>query len=105
TLTKAVNMAQVNVGNAEQAALGAQQEQSEKTQLFEAAKTRVEQLLGQLSVARSDYSKTKDAAMKAAAAAHEAKQNANPAGRCSRSLATARLMAKRHRLLGHRMRH
>lgn len=66
-------MAQANVGNSEQAAQGAQQELSEKTQLLEAAKNRVEQLLRQLSSARADLANTKQAAYKASAAAHEAK--------------------------------
>lgn len=65
--------AQANVGNSEQAAQGAQQALSEKTQLMEAAKNRVEQLLRQLSSARTDFANTKQAAYKASAAAHEAK--------------------------------
>lgn len=73
TLTGAVQTAQANVGNSEQAAQGAQQELSEKTQLMEAAKNRVEQLLRQLSAARTDFTSTKQAAYKASAAAHEAK--------------------------------
>lgn len=77
TLTGAVQMAQANVGNSEQAAQGAQQQLSEKTQLMEAAKNRVEQLLRQLSSARTDYANTKTAAYKASAAAHEAKVNAS----------------------------
>lgn len=76
TLTGAVQTAQANVGNSEQAAQGAQQELAEKTQLMEAAKNRVEQLLRQLSAARSDYGNTKNAAYKASQAAHEAKVNA-----------------------------
>ncbi|XP_055914528.1 fas-binding factor 1 homolog [Eupeodes corollae] len=76
TLTQAVQTAQANVGNSEQAALGAQQELSEKTQLLEAAKNRVEQLLRQLSEARTDFASTKQAAYKASASAHEAKLNA-----------------------------
>lgn len=43
---------------------------------MEAAKNRVEQLLRQLSSARSDYGNTKQAAYKASSAAHEAKVNA-----------------------------
>lgn len=90
TLTGAVQTAQANVrnlnligkmfyfwkqqvGNSEQAAQGAQQALSEKTQLMEAAKNRVEQLLRQLSSARTDFANTKQAAYKASAAAHEAK--------------------------------
>lgn len=73
TLTGAVQTAQANVGNSEQAAQGAQQELSEKTQLMEAAKNRVEQLLRQLSAARTDFTSTKQAAYKASSAAHEAK--------------------------------
>lgn len=68
--------AQANVGNSEQAAQGAQQELAEKTQLMEAAKNRVEQLLRQLSAARTDFVNTKQAAYKASASAHEAKVNA-----------------------------
>lgn len=68
--------AQANVGNSEQAAQGAQQELAEKTQLMEAAKNRVEQLLRQLSSARTDFVNTKQAAYKASASAHEAKVNA-----------------------------
>lgn len=68
-----VQTAQANVGNSEQAAQGAQQALSEKTQLMEAAKNRVEQLLRQLSSARTDFANTKQAAYKASAAAHEAK--------------------------------
>lgn len=73
TLTGAVQTAQANVGNSEQAAQGAQQSLAEKTQLMEAAKNRVEQLLRQLSAARSDFANTKQAAYKASSAAHEAK--------------------------------
>lgn len=40
---------------------------------MEAAKNRVEQLLRQLSSARTDFANTKQAAYKASAAAHEAK--------------------------------
>lgn len=76
TLTGAVQTAQANVGNSEQAAQGAQQELAEKTQLMEAAKNRVEQLLRQLSAARADLASTKQAAYKASSAAHEAKANA-----------------------------
>lgn len=73
TLTGAVQTAQANVGNSEQAAQGAQQELAEKTQLMEAAKNRVEQLLRQLSAGRADLANTKQAAYKASSAAHEAK--------------------------------
>ncbi len=40
---------------------------------MEASKNRVEQLLRQLSSARTDFANTKQAAYKASAAAHEAK--------------------------------
>jgi ABC-type transporter Mla subunit MlaD len=64
------------LANSEQAAQGAQQELAEKTQLLEAAKNRVEQLLREMKAARADFGNTKQAAYKAASAAKEAKQNA-----------------------------
>lgn len=76
TLTGAVQTAQANVANSEQAAQGAQQDVTEKMQLMEAAKNRVEQLLRQLSTARADFASTKQAAVKASTAAHDAKMNA-----------------------------
>lgn len=77
TLTGAIQIAQANVANSEQAAQGAQEELQEKTQLLEAAKNRVQQLLRQLSAARTDLSNTEQASYKAAASAHEAKINAS----------------------------
>ncbi|XP_011292421.2 plectin-like [Musca domestica] len=76
TLSQAVEIAKSNIGNSEQAANGAQTEYAEKQQLLEAAKSRVEQLLRQLSSARADFSSTKQAAYRAACAAHDAKVNA-----------------------------
>lgn len=70
TLTEAVQTAQSNLKNSEQAAQGAQQELGEKTQLLAAAKNRVEQLLRELKAARVDYANTKQAAYKASAASH-----------------------------------
>jgi ABC-type transporter Mla subunit MlaD len=75
-LTEAVQTANSNLANSEQAAQGAQQELSEKTQLLEAAKNRVEGLLRELKTARADYANTKQAAYKAASAAKQAKSNA-----------------------------
>lgn len=69
--------ANANLGNAEAAAQGAQQELTEKQQLVEAAKRRVEELGKQLQYAKSDLANTKQAAYKASAAAHAAKVNAN----------------------------
>lgn len=74
------------MGNSEQAAQGAQQELAEKTQLMEAAKNRVEQLLRQLSAARSDFTSTKQAAYKASSAAHEAKVSPNYTRLCIHSI-------------------
>ncbi|XP_062126197.1 uncharacterized protein CG45076 [Drosophila sulfurigaster albostrigata] len=76
TLAEAVRNAQANVHNSDQAANGAQQELAEKQQLVEAAKKRVELLLRQLDLARTDYKSTKKAAEHAACAAQEAKQRA-----------------------------
>ncbi|XP_017101757.2 uncharacterized protein CG45076 [Drosophila bipectinata] len=92
TLTQAVKNAQDNVANSEHVANGAQQELTEKQQLVEAAKKRVELLLKQLDVARTDYKNTKIAAEKAACAAQEARQ------RASRERRRAEL---RHRLRQH----
>ncbi|XP_017873637.1 PREDICTED: plectin [Drosophila arizonae] len=76
TLGEAVKNAQANVINSEHAANGAQQELTEKQQLVEAAKKRVELLLRQLDAARTDYRNTQKAAERAACAAQEAKQRA-----------------------------
>ncbi|KAL7730429.1 hypothetical protein ACLKA6_016657 [Drosophila palustris] len=76
TLAEAVKNAQANVQNSDQAANGAQQELAEKQQLVEAAKKRVELLLRQLDIARSDFKNTKKAAEHAACAAQEARQRA-----------------------------
>ncbi|KAM8706628.1 hypothetical protein ACLKA7_010830 [Drosophila subpalustris] len=76
TLAEAVKNAQANVHNSDQAANGAQQELAEKQQLVEAAKKRVELLLRQLDIARSDFKNTKKAAEHAACAAQEARQRA-----------------------------
>ncbi|XP_061387830.1 plectin-like [Musca vetustissima] len=75
-LSQALEMAKSSLGNSEQAANGAQAEYAEKQQLLEAAKNRVEQLLRQLSSARAEFTSTKQAAYKAACAAHDAKINA-----------------------------
>lgn len=75
-LTAALQLAQAAAQNSEQAASGAQAELQSKTQLVEAAKNRVEQLMKQLAVAKTDLQNTKGSAMKAVAAAHEAKTNA-----------------------------
>ncbi|EDW42208.1 uncharacterized protein CG45076 [Drosophila sechellia] len=65
-----------NLANIENVASGAQQELAEKTQLLEAAKHRVENLGRQMTEAKTDFEKTKQAAYKAACAAVEAKQKA-----------------------------
>lgn len=56
---------------------------------MEAAKNRVEQLLRQLSAARTDFTSTKQAAYKASSAAHEAKVNAARNKRMSNTNADA----------------
>ncbi|KAH8406998.1 hypothetical protein KR222_003538 [Zaprionus bogoriensis] len=75
-LTDAVKNAQENVQNSELASNGAQQELSEKQQLLDAAKKRVEMLLRQLDCARADFKYTKKVAERAATAAQEAKARA-----------------------------
>lgn len=75
-LTSAIQLAQSNVANAQQAAEGAQQELAEKTALVDAAKARVEALLKELSVARQDLNAIKQAAYKAQSAAKSAESNA-----------------------------
>ncbi|KAH8343927.1 hypothetical protein KR084_001995 [Drosophila pseudotakahashii] len=75
-LKSLVMAATANMANIENVASGAQQELAEKTQLLEAAKHRVENLGRQMTDAKSDFEKTKQAAYKAACAAVEAKQKA-----------------------------
>ncbi|XP_022211633.2 tol-Pal system protein TolA [Drosophila obscura] len=65
-----------NLANIEGVSQGAQTELSEKTQLLEAAKNRVQSLNKQMTEAKSDFEKTKQAAYKAACAAVEAKKKA-----------------------------
>ncbi|XP_046629117.1 uncharacterized protein LOC124309493 [Neodiprion virginianus] len=77
TLASAVRTANANLGNAEAAAQGARQAYSEKQQLLDAAKRRVDELSKQLQAAKIDLANTKQAALKASAAAHDAKANAN----------------------------
>ncbi|XP_017117263.1 uncharacterized protein LOC108139156 [Drosophila elegans] len=80
-LKNLVIAATANMANIENVANGAQQELAEKTQLLEAAKHRVENLARQMTDARTDFEKTKQAAYKAACAAVEAKQKAQRARR------------------------
>ncbi|EDW24385.1 GL24119 [Drosophila persimilis] len=77
TVSEAVKNAQANVANSEVVSNGAQQELSEKQQLVEAAKKRVELLIKQLECAKNDFKKTKKLAEKAACAAQEARQRAS----------------------------
>ncbi|XP_017123810.1 plectin [Drosophila elegans] len=76
TISQALKNAQDKAANSEQVANGAQLELAEKQQLVDAAKKRVELLLRQLEVARTDFKSTKAAAEKAACAAQEARQRA-----------------------------
>ncbi|KAM8702993.1 hypothetical protein ACLKA7_005350 [Drosophila subpalustris] len=85
-LKQLVQAAITNLGNIENVSNGAQQELAEKTQLLEAAKSRVENLGHQLQAAKQDFEKTKKAAYKAACAAVEAKQKAQRNRRMSHKL-------------------
>lgn len=71
-----LQIAEQNAVNTAQAAEGIQAQMTEKEQLLDAAKNRLEQLTKQLHAAKQDLSKTKEAAKKAEIAASEAKQNA-----------------------------
>ncbi|XP_017845551.1 uncharacterized protein CG45076-like isoform X2 [Drosophila busckii] len=75
-LVRLIEAAKQNLGNIENVAVGAQQELTEKGQLLEAAKNRVETINQQLISAKQDFERTKQAAYKAACAAVEAKQKA-----------------------------
>lgn len=79
--------AKSNAANAQAAANGAQKSLREKEELLEAAKRRVDELSSQLQSARQDFANTNRAAIKANAAAHEAKANA---ARNKRRLASLR---------------
>ncbi|SPP88072.1 tol-Pal system protein TolA [Drosophila guanche] len=68
--------ATTNLANIEGVSQGAQTELSEKTQLLEAAKNRVQSLGKQMADAKADFDKTKQAAYKAACAAVDAKKKA-----------------------------
>ncbi|XP_015035090.2 uncharacterized protein [Drosophila pseudoobscura] len=65
-----------NLANIQTVAMGVQQEMASKTQLVEAAQSRIAMLRQQLQISKEDYEKTKQAAYKAACAAIEAKQKA-----------------------------
>lgn len=80
-MKRLVAVATANLANIENVASGTQQELAEKTQLLEAAKNRLESLNRQLTDAKQDFKKTKNAAYKAACAAVEAKQKASRARR------------------------
>lgn len=69
--------AKANVANSQAAASGAQKSMREKEELLDAAKRRVEELSNQLKSARQELANTNRAAVKASAAATEAKANAN----------------------------
>ncbi|XP_034476662.1 uncharacterized protein LOC117783383 isoform X2 [Drosophila innubila] len=77
TLTELQKTVKDNLANIQTVALGSQQEMTAKVQLLEAAKNRLATLQKQLTGARDDYEKTKQAAYKAACAAVEAKQKAS----------------------------
>ena len=63
--------------NAEATAQGSREEFTDKRQLVEAAKHRVEELFKETLCAKSDLASTKQAAVKATDAAREAKLNAH----------------------------
>nr|XP_041632880.1 uncharacterized protein LOC108076209 isoform X2 [Drosophila kikkawai] len=83
-LSELVTNSKNNLANIQSVALGLQQEMEAKTQLLEAARSRLAACQKQLCCAREDYEKTKQAAYKAACAAVEAKQKA-ASSQCSRS--------------------
>lgn len=75
-LQTSLQLAQGNAANSAQTLEGSQKELSEKEQVIDAAKVRLDQLNRELGVAKADLQATKDAARKAETAAGEAKQNA-----------------------------
>ncbi|KAH8234334.1 hypothetical protein KR038_007714, partial [Drosophila bunnanda] len=76
TLSELVASAKGSLANIQSVAFGLQQEMEAKTQLLQAARSRLATFQKQLSCAHEDYEKTKQAAYRAACAAVEAKQKA-----------------------------
>lgn len=75
TLTQAIQIANLNLGNARTTAEGAQREFEEKQDLLEASKRRVEDLIKRFDSAKIELANTKRAADKATEAARQAKVN------------------------------
>ncbi|KAK1124061.1 hypothetical protein K0M31_007085 [Melipona bicolor] len=94
TLTHAVQTAKANAANAQTAATGAQKALREKEELVDAAKRRVEELLSELRVAKQDLANTNRAAVKATAAANEAKANASRNKRRLKNIRRMRIMKR-----------
>ncbi|XP_030369189.1 uncharacterized protein LOC115620196 [Scaptodrosophila lebanonensis] len=76
-ILQGLKVARENFESSEQVSNGCKQSLADKTNLLEAAQKRVTLLLRQLTEARNDFTKTKQAAQRAACAANEAKERIN----------------------------